>query len=78
MLIIYIVLAFGWREILFYFFFIFGDEKKIPEFLTAFLGPNYMLLLLIIIEQNIILTKSTVNRKTLVLRISVPNFKSIR
>ena len=42
------------------------------------LGPNYMLLLLIVIEQNIILTKSYVNRKTLVLRISVPNFKSIR
>ena len=73
MLIIYIVLAFGWRSILF-IFFIFGDEKKIPEFL----GPNNMLLLLIIIEKNIILTKPSVNRKSLVLRISVPNFKSIR
>ena len=43
-----------------------------------FLGPNYMLLLLIIIEQNIILRNSSVNRKTLVFRISVRNFKSIR
>ena len=58
----------------FYFFVIFGDEKKIPEFLD----PNYMLLLLIFIEQNIILTKLCVNQKTLVFRISVTNFKSIR
>ena len=45
MLIIYIVLAFGWRII-----FIFGDEKKFLNFWLEFLGPNYMLLLLIIIE----------------------------
>ena len=37
-----------------------------------------MFLLLIIIEQNIILTKSSDNQKTLVLRISLPNYKSIR
>ena len=55
MLIIYIVLAFGWRTILF-IFFIFGDEKKFLNFLLQFLGPNYMLLLLII-EQNIISTE---------------------
>ena len=75
MLIIYLVLAFGWRSILF-IFFIFGDEKKFLNFLLQFLGPNYTLLL-IIIEQNIILTKSSVNRKTLVLRISVSNLKSV-
>ena len=41
MLIIYIVLAFGWRSML--FLKIFRDMKKIPEFSTAILGPNYML-----------------------------------
>ena len=41
-----------------HFFFIFGDAKKIPDFLLQFLGPNYMLLLLIIIEQNLILKES--------------------
>ena len=78
MLIIYIVLAFGYRRIL--FFLIFGDEKKMPEFSTAIERPNQMLLLLIIIEQNVILTKSNNDsRKTLVLRIiSVPNSESIR
>ena len=39
MLIIYIVLAFGWQSILF-IFFIFGDEEKIPEFFTAIFGPK--------------------------------------
>ena len=52
----------------------FWNLPNVPEFL----GPNYMLLLLVIIEQNTILTKSSINRKTLVLRISVPNFKSFR
>ena len=37
MLIIYIVLSFSWQKI---FFFIFGDEKKIPEFFTAIFGPK--------------------------------------
>ena len=55
MLIIYIELASDWQSIL--FFFVFGDHKKIPEFWTAIFRPNYMLLLLIIIEENIILTK---------------------
>ena len=76
MLIIYIVLTFGWRSILFFSFV--ATRKKFLNFLLQFLGPNYMLLLLIIIKQNIILTKSSVTRKTLVLRISVLNFKSIR
>ena len=39
MLIIYIVLVFGWRSF-FFFFFIFGNEKKIHEFLTAIFGPK--------------------------------------
>ena len=38
MLIVYIVLAFGWRII--FFFFIFSDEKKIPQFLTAIFRPK--------------------------------------
>ena len=38
MLIIYIVLAFDWRHIL--FFVVFGDEKKIPEFFNAIFGPK--------------------------------------
>ena len=38
MLIIFIVLTFGWRSIL--FFFIPGDEKKIPEFFTVIFGPK--------------------------------------
>ena len=38
MLIIYIVLAFGWRSIL--FFLIFGDEQKIHDFFTAIFGPK--------------------------------------
>ena len=38
MVIIYIVLTFGWRSFL--FLFIFGAEKKIPEFFTAIFGPK--------------------------------------
>ena len=34
-----IVLAVGWRGILF-ISFTFGDEKKIPEFFTAIFGPK--------------------------------------
>ena len=41
MLIIYIVLAFGWRSML--FFKIFRDKKKILEFSTAILDPNNIL-----------------------------------
>ena len=37
--IIYIVLVFGWQSI-FFFFFIFGDDKKIPKFLTAIFEPK--------------------------------------
>ena len=44
-LIIYIVLAFGWRRILFYFY-IFGDKEKIPEFLTAIFGPNLYVIII--------------------------------
>ena len=60
----------------FFFFFSFlATRKKFLNFLLQFLGPNYMLLLLIIIEQNIISTKSSDSRKTLALRISVLNFQ---
>ena len=40
------------------FFLFLATRKKFRNFRLQFLGPNYMLLLLIIIEQNIILTKS--------------------
>ena len=71
----------------FYFFSFFATRKQLLNFyflikrkycLLQFLVPNYMLWLLIIIKQSIILTKSSVNRKTPVLRINVRNFKSIR
>ena len=77
MLIIYILYWFSVDEV-FYFFAFLATRKKFLNFLLQFLSPNYMLLLLIIIEQNIILTKWPVNWKTLVLRISIPNLKLIR
>ena len=45
MLITDIALAFGWRRILF-IFFIFGDEKKIPEFSTAIFGPKLHIIII--------------------------------
>ena len=75
MLINYIVLAFGWRSI---FFFFFGDEKKIPQFFTAILGPKLHVIIINNYRTKHNIDKIYVNRKTPVLRISVLNFKSIR
>ena len=61
--------CFGFRFTEHFIFLLFWTTRnKFLNFLLQFWGPNYMLLLLIIIEQNIILTKSSVNRKKLVLR----------